>query len=76
MNGTPLDASQADETKSNNAKPDKPYQEPKSDESVVLPSGGEVNVGYNESPSSPGEDKKIHSRRPLPVVPDRPPSKE
>jgi hypothetical protein len=76
MNGTPFKASQADETKSNSTKADKPYQEPQSDQPVVLPAGGEVNVGYKESPSTPAEDKKIHSRRPLPIVPDRPPTKE
>jgi hypothetical protein len=76
MNGTPFNASQTDGTKSNNTKPDKSDQDPQSDEPVVLPSGGEVNVGYKERPSSPSEDKKIHPRRPLPVVPDRPPNEE
>lgn len=73
MNGNARSASQTDETKSDKTKPEKPDQRPLSDEPISLPSGGEVNVEYKQRPSSPAEDKKIHSRRPLPVTPDRSP---
>jgi hypothetical protein len=74
MNASPLHASQTDGKVSDKAKPDKPDQKPQSDEPTALPSSGEVRVDYKQSPSSPAEDKKIHSRRPLPVVPDRSPN--
>jgi hypothetical protein len=65
MDNNPFNASQTDGTKSDKSKPDKKTQ---SDEPIMLPSGGEVRVGYSQSPRSPAEDKNIHSRRPLPVV--------
>jgi hypothetical protein len=37
-----------------------------------LPSPGEVIVQHDDLPPKPPEDKKIHRRRPLPLVPEAP----
>jgi hypothetical protein len=37
-----------------------------------LPSPGEVIVKHDDLPPKPPEDKKIHRRRPLPLVPEAP----
>jgi hypothetical protein len=38
---------------------------------VVLHSPGEVNVKLEDLPAKPVDDKKIHPRRPLPLVPQK-----
>jgi hypothetical protein len=37
-----------------------------------LEPGGEAVVTYKEMPDRPEPDKRIHSRRPLPPIPDAP----
>jgi hypothetical protein len=37
-----------------------------------LPSPGEVVAPHEDLPAKPPEDKKIHRRRPLPLVPEAP----
>jgi hypothetical protein len=38
---------------------------------ILLNSHGEVVVKHQDLPAKPPGDKKIHPRRPLPVVPDK-----
>lgn len=71
MNASVFCAPESPGAASVQAETDTPNQEPQRDEGVVLPSGGRVNVDYKQTPSAPVEDKKIHSRRPLPIVPER-----
>lgn len=69
-------APQEDRKVFDNGQPDRQDQESQPDEPIVLPCSGEVTVEHKEQPSSPAEDKKIHPRRPLPVVPERSPKEE
>ena len=39
---------------------------------VRLSSAGEAVLTYKEAPAKPPEDKRIHPRRPLPLVPEAP----
>lgn len=73
MNARLLQASQRDREGTEKGKPDEQDQESQSDAPIVLPSGGEVTVEHKKNPTSPTEDKKIHPRRPLPVIPERSP---
>lgn len=45
---------------------------PSSPRESRLEPGGEAVVVYQETPLSPEEDKRIHPRRPLPLVPEAP----
>jgi hypothetical protein len=38
---------------------------------ILLDSHGEVVVKHEDLPAKPPADKKIHPRRPLPLVPDK-----
>jgi hypothetical protein len=50
----------------------KAVQKPSSVSEVPLRSSGEVIVTPKEAPARPLDDKQIHPRRPLPLVPDAP----
>lgn len=73
MNARIYNTSGSDKNIPDNPKPDTLKQEPLPEGHVVLPSSGQVDVGYQQAPTLPPEDKKIHSRRPLPLVPERSP---
>ena len=39
---------------------------------ITLRSAGEVMITYTDAPAKPAEDKRIHPRRPMPLVPEAP----
>lgn len=49
-----------------------PGQLPLSSEAITLRPSGEVQVRYDQSPIRPPEGKRIHPRRPLPLVGEGP----
>ncbi len=61
--------SEQDSEQDNEKKPAKPSG---STGECVLQSPGEAVVKHEDLPAKPPKDKKIHRRRPLPLVPDAP----
>lgn len=51
---------------------DKEQRKPSSADETYLESSGEVEVYPQDAPPKPSETKRIHPRRPIPLVPDAP----
>lgn len=55
---------------------EKPERAASADTDVILKSAGKVQISYRKHPERAPEGKRIHSRRPLPLVREAPITKE